>query len=155
MINIVLCEPEIPQNTGNIIRTAVCTNSKLHLIRPYAFQMTEKNMKKAGMDYIKHIEIIQHDSMDDYLKEYDIKKMYFFTTKSNNNFQEVEYPYDCHLIFGPESRGLSEKILSLNPKNNVRIPMCQDEFVRCLNLSNAVAVAVYEVLRQQKYFNFR
>lgn len=155
MINIVLDEPEIPQNTGNIVRTAVCTNSILHMIRPYAFQMSEKNLKKAGMDYIKHIEIVEHDSIYDYLQKYDINKMYFFTTKSSKNFQEINYPDDCHLIFGPESRGLSEKILSLNPENNVRIPMLESEYVRCLNLSNAVAVAVYEVLRQQNYIGFK
>lgn len=155
MVNIVLYEPEIPDNTGNIVRTSVCTNSKLHLIRPYGFQMTDKNLKKAGMDYIKHIDMLQHDSFDDYMAKYNLEKMFFFTTKSSNNFADIDYPEDCHLIFGPESRGLPEKVLSLNPKNCVRIPMLSNEYVRCLNLSNSVAIAVYEVLRQRRYISFK
>lgn len=152
-MNIVLFEPEIPQNTGNIIRTCVCTNTALHMIRPFGFSMDEKQIKRAGMDYIKHANITYYDSFEDYFKLFDKEDMFFFTTKTTKPHSSVKYSANSHLIFGPESRGLPEKIRTINEKNNVRIPMLETEFVRSLNLSNSVAIGLFEALRQTNYNN--
>lgn len=153
-LNIVLFEPEIPANTGNIIRTCVCTNTVLHMIRPFGFSMSEKMIKRSGMDYIKYADIRYYDSFDEYLQNYDVKNMYFFTTKARHKHSEAIYKDGDHLIFGPESRGLPEKIRMLNEENNVRIPMLFNEHVRSLNLSNSVAIGLFEAIRQIDYKEF-
>lgn len=150
-MNIVLFEPEIPQNTGNIIRTCVCTNTVLHMIRPFGFSMDEKHIKRAGMDYIKHADIRYYDSFEEYFEKYDKEDMFFFTTKTRHPHSDVKYSEKSHLIFGPESRGLPEYIRTINEKNNVRIPMLENEHVRSLNLSNSVAIGLFEALRQVYY----
>ena len=147
-MNIVLFEPEIPQNTGNIIRTCVCTNTTLHMIRPFGFSMDEKQIKRAGMDYIKHADIIYYDCFEEYFEKYKKEDMFFFTTKTRKAHSDVKYNNESHLIFGPESRGLPEYIRNINQENNVRIPMLETEFVRSLNLSNSVAIGLFEALRQ-------
>ena len=153
-LNIVLFEPEIPANTGNIIRTCVCTNTVLHMIRPFGFSMSEKMIKRSGMDYIKYADIRYYDSFEEYLENYDVKNMYFFTTKARRKHSEAIYKDKDHLIFGPESRGLPEKIRMLNEENNIRIPMLFNEHIRSLNLSNSVAIGLFEAIRQIDYKEF-
>ncbi|EHL15138.1 MAG: tRNA (cytidine(34)-2'-O)-methyltransferase [Peptoanaerobacter stomatis] len=153
-LNIVLFEPEIPANTGNIIRTCVCTNTTLHMIRPFGFSMSEKMIKRSGMDYIQYADIRYYDSFEEYYEKYDKEKMYFFTTKARHKHSDVVYKDGDHLVFGPESRGLPEKIRSINEQNNVRIPMLFNEYVRSLNLSNSVAIGLFEALRQIDYKEF-
>lgn len=150
-MNIVLVEPEIPHNTGNIIRTCACTGAVLHLIRPLGFSMSEKHLKRAGLDYADLVDIRYYDSFAELFEKEMPQKFYFFTTKTEQNHTDVTYPEDFYLVFGPETRGLSEEIRSLYPKNNVRIPMLDIPRVRSLNLSNAVAVALYEAIRQNQY----
>lgn len=153
-VNIVLFEPEIPANTGNIIRTCVCTNCVLHMIRPFGFSMSEKMLKRSGMDYIKYADIRYYDCFEEYFEKYDKENMYFFTTKARYRHSDVRYKDNDHLIFGPESRGLPEKIRIINPNNNVRIPMLYNENVRSLNLSNSVAIGLFEAIRQIDYKEF-
>ena len=152
-MNIVLFEPEIPQNTGNIIRTCVCTGTTLHMIRPFGFSMDEKQIKRAGMDYISHADIIYYDCFEDYFAKYDKNDMFFFTTKSQKSYSDVKYTEISHLIFGPESRGLPEHIRTINPDNDVRIPMKANEYVRSLNLSNSVSIGLFEAMRQINFAN--
>ncbi len=154
-LNIVLVEPEIPQNTGNIIRTCACINARLHLIRPMGFSMNEKHLKRAGLDYIDLVSINYYDSFEDLIKDKDIGKFYFFTTKAEKNHTQVVYKDESYIVFGKETKGLTKEILSLNPRNNVRIPMLNIERVRSLNLSNSVAVAAYEAIRQIDYKELR
>ena len=135
-INIVLVEPEIPQNTGNIIRTCACTNAVLHLIKPLGFSMDEKHMRRAGLDYIDLVKINIYEDFAD------------FSTKSQKNHYDAEYNDGCYLIFGKETKGLSKEILEKYPEGMVRIPMVNEDRIRSLNLSNSVAVAVYEAIRQ-------
>lgn len=154
-VNIVLVEPEIPQNTGNIIRTCACTEAILHLIRPLGFSMTEKSLRRAGLDYADLVDIRYYDSFRE-LFELGVEKQhqqnfFFFTTKTCKNHTQVIYPNDPYLVFGPETRGLSKEILDRIPENNVRIPMKDSDRIRSLNLSNSVAVATYEVIRQRNY----
>lgn len=158
-IHIVLVEPEIPQNTGNIIRTCACTGASLHLIRPLGFSLSEKHLKRAGLDYADLVDIRSYASFAELYFHPDHrerrKNFYFFTTKAQKNHTEVCYEEEAYLVFGPESRGLPEEILSLERQNNLRIPMKDLEKVRSLNLSNSVAVAVYEWLRQHPQNFFR
>lgn len=153
MIHIVLVEPEIPQNTGNIVRTCVATNSVLHLVRPLGFDTSDKMLKRAGLDYWHDAEIHYHDSIDELLSKYSDKQFYFFTTKAQQVYSDVVYPDDCFLVFGKETRGLSESLIKAHYQNAVRLPMIGE--TRSLNLSNTVAVAVYEVLRQQNFENMK
>lgn len=147
-LHIVLVEPEIPQNTGNIIRTCACIGAGLHLIRPLGFSLSEKQLKRAGLDYADLVGICVYDSFDDFCSRVPGGNLYFFTTKAGKNHTQVRYEEEVYLVFGPESRGLTEKIRSRIPENNLRIPMKDMERVRSLNLSNAVAVAAYEWIRQ-------
>ncbi len=151
-IHIVLVEPEIPQNTGNIVRTAVATGSVLHLVRPLGFDTSDKMLKRAGLDYWKDSDIRYHDSFDDLRKTYPDGKFYFFSTKAQRNYTDPDYGDEVFLVFGKESKGLPEKLLHDNYSDAVRIPMIAD--TRSLNLSNSVAIAVYEVLRQHGFDGF-
>ncbi|MBQ3063257.1 MAG: tRNA (uridine(34)/cytosine(34)/5-carboxymethylaminomethyluridine(34)-2'-O)-methyltransferase TrmL [Clostridia bacterium] len=149
-IHIVLAEPEIPQNTGNIARTCAATGASLHLIRPLGFTIDDKKLKRAGLDYWDKLDITYHDSLSDFLSLYGDKKIYFFTTKARNTYADLRYDADeVFLMFGKESAGLPEELLVAHPDTAVRIPM--REGLRSLNLSNSVAIAVYEVLRQQEF----
>lgn len=147
-INIVLVEPEIPQNTGNIIRTCACTNAVLHLIKPLGFSMDEKHMKRAGLDYIDLVNIKVYENFSEFEEKNQGKKYFLFSTKSNKNHFDATYNDDCYLIFGKETKGLPKEILEKYPENMVRIPMVNEERIRSLNLSNSVAIAVYETIRQ-------
>lgn len=148
-INIVLCEPEIPQNTGNIARTCAATGASLHLIRPLGFEIDNAKLKRAGLDYWDKLDITFYDGLDDfYAKNPDIT-VYYFSTKAKHKYSDIDYPDDAWIMFGKETRGLPEELLFANPDTCVRIPM-RDQ-LRSLNLSNSVAIAVYEILRQRDF----
>lgn len=144
-LNIVLVEPQIPQNTGNISRTCAVTGAKLHLIKPFGFEITDKSLKRAGLDYWDKLDIFYYDSLNDFFEKNN-GEYFFFTTKGKNVYTDVNYPDNAYLFFGREDKGLDEKLLYENPEKCVRIPMRND--LRSLNLSNTVAIAVYETLRQ-------
>lgn len=148
-LNIVLVEPEIPQNTGNIGRTCVATGTVLHLVKPLGFEVTDKQLKRSGMDYWKDLEVYYYENLQEFLDIHKDKEMYFFSTKSKKNHTEVNYPDDVYLLFGKESKGLPEDLLLPNLDRCVRIPMLGN--TRSLNLSNSVAVGVYEYYRQKDF----
>ena len=155
-INIVLHEPEIPQNTGNIARTCAATGASLHLIRPMGFEVDDKKLKRAGLDYWDKLDITYYDGLDDFFTKHPEAKdsIYYFSTKAPRAYTEVDYkseiPSDnVFITFGKESRGLPEEFLHDNKERSVRIPMLSE--LRSLNLSNAVAIAVYEILRQDSF----
>lgn len=144
-LNIVLVEPQIPQNTGNISRTCAVTGARLHLIRPLGFEVTDKNLKRAGLDYWSELDITYYDNLNDFFEK-NKGNYFFFTTKGKNIYSDVEYPDNSYLFFGREDAGLPEDLLVQHPDECLRIPMRPR--LRSLNLSNSVAIAVYEVLRQ-------
>ena len=148
-LNIVLIEPQIPQNTGNIARTCAATNTILHLVEPMGFKIDDKKLKRAGLDYWHFLDIRYYKSTEDFFEKNKGGEFYYFTTKAQNCHSDVEYPDNCYLVFGREDAGLNEKLLHDNKDRCVRFPM-QNE-ARSLNLSNAVAIGVYEVLRQWDY----
>ncbi|MGN0622679.1 MAG: tRNA (cytidine(34)-2'-O)-methyltransferase [Oscillospiraceae bacterium] len=149
-LNIVLVEPQIPQNTGNISRTCAVTGAVLHLVKPYGFVISDKHLKRAGLDYWDKLEIHQYENLDEFFSK-NSGEFYFFTTKGRKTHSDVAYPEekDVYIVFGREDKGLPEKLLYKNPDSCVRIPMRND--LRSLNLSNSVAIACYEVLRQWGY----
>ena len=149
-LNIVLVEPQIPQNTGNISRTCAVTGAALHLVKPYGFEISDKKLKRAGLDYWDKLEIYEYDNIDDFFSK-NSGEFYFFTTKGRMVHSDVDYPQDreVYIIFGREDKGLPEKLLYENPQSCVRIPMRKT--LRSLNLSNSVAIACYEVLIQWYY----
>lgn len=151
MIHICLVEPEIPQNTGNIIRTCAATGAILHLVRPLGFSLDDKYLKRAGLDYFGLAQVIVHDSFNLLRIQYPDLPMVFFTTKGAKPYTEYVYATDVMLVFGRETRGLPEPLLLKYPGQCARIPM--REGARSLNLSNSVAIAVYEVLRQHAFTN--
>lgn len=148
-LNIVLVEPEIPQNTGNIGRTCVATGSNLHLVKPLGFEVTDKYLRRSGMDYWKDLNVFYYENLTEFLEINKNKEMFFFSTKSKKNHTEVNYPDDAFLLFGKESKGLPENLLMNNMDRCVRIPMLGD--TRSLNLSNSVAIGVYEYYRQKGF----
>jgi len=153
MIHIVLYEPEIPQNTGNISRTCAVTGCHLHLIEPLGFDIGERSIRRAGLDYWKYLTVNTYKNWDDFISKNNTEngELYFCSTKGQNNYSQINYPKnkDIYLVFGKESYGLPEPLLKDNYDKCIRIPM--KGYVRSLNLSNAVAVIVYEVLRQLDY----
>lgn len=149
MFNIVLIEPEIPQNTGNIVRTCAATGAALHLIRPLGFEVSDKYLKRAGLDYWQYVSINYYDSFDELYKEYPNSTFYFFSSKGKRVHSDVNYKEGDFLVFGKETAGIPEELLVKHENTCVRMPM--NDGIRCLNLSNAVAVAVYEALRQTGY----
>ena len=151
MLNIVLLEPEIPANTGNIGRTCVATNTRLHLIEPLGFSLSEKNLKRAGMDYWKDLDVTTYIDFEDFLEKNPEAKIYMATTKTANVYTEVNYEPDCYIMFGKESAGIPEEILVDHKDTCIRIPMVGD--FRSLNLSNSVAIVLYEALRQNGFDN--
>lgn len=148
-INIVLCEPEIPQNTGNIARTCAATGASLHLIRPLGFEIDNAKLKRAGLDYWDKLDITFYDGLDDFYAKHPDITVYYFSTKAKHKYSDVAYPDDAWIMFGKETKGLPEELLYKNPDTCVRIPM-RDQ-LRSLNLSNSVAIAVYEILRQRDF----
>ncbi|OAI11157.1 MULTISPECIES: tRNA (uridine(34)/cytosine(34)/5-carboxymethylaminomethyluridine(34)-2'-O)-methyltransferase TrmL [Methylomonas] len=150
MLDIVLFEPEIPANTGNIIRLCANTGAHLHLIRPLGFELDDKRLRRAGLDYHEWVNIRQHGSLADYLERGKPKRLFAFTTKGTNVFSQVRYQAGDALLFGPETRGLPQEFLeSLPPEQKLYLPMRAES--RSLNLSNTVAVALYEAWRQLGY----
>lgn len=147
-LNIVLVEPQIPQNTGNIVRTCAVTGARLHIIKPMGFEPTDKQLKRAGLDYWHYLDISYYESIDELFAEAD-GPCYFFSTKAQNRYTDVKYPDKCYIVFGREDKGLPEKLLFEHKKDCVRIPMMPT--LRSLNLSNSVAIAAYEVLRQWNF----
>lgn len=148
-LNIVLFEPEIPSNTGNIGRTCVATGTRLHLIEPLGFRLNEKEIKRAGMDYWKDLDVTTYVNYQDFLEKNPGAKIYMATTKSRQTYTEVSYEPDCYIMFGKESAGIPEEILVEHPETCVRIPMIGE--TRSLNLSNSVAIVLYEALRQNDF----
>lgn len=153
MINIVLHEPEMPANTGNIGRTCVATGTRLHLIGPLGFQINDKMLKRAGLDYWPDLDVTVYDNFDDFLEKNPNAKLYMATTKAKNVYTHVHYDDDCYIMFGKESAGIPEKILEKYPETSIRIPMIGD--TRSLNLSNSVAIVLYEALRQNDFEGMR
>lgn len=141
-----LHEPQIPQNTGNIARTCAITGAALHLIKPFGFKITDKNLKRAGLDYWDKLEIYYYENLEDFFSRNPDADVYYFTTKGKNVYSNISYPDNSYIMFGREDRGLPETLLHDNPEKCVRIPMRNK--LRSLNLSNSVAIAVYEILRQ-------
>jgi tRNA (cytidine/uridine-2'-O-)-methyltransferase len=148
-LNIVLVEPEIPQNTGNIVRTCAATGTILHLVGPLGFSIEDKYLKRAGLDYWNDAQIKYYDSIDGFIEKYGKDKLYYSTTKAINKYSDITYEEDCFILFGKETAGLPEELLKENKESCIRIPM--KEGIRSLNLSNSVAVVVYEALRQQNF----
>lgn len=145
VLNIVLVEPQIPENTGNIARTCAVTGARLHLVRPLGFEVTDKHLKRAGLDYWHLLDITYYDGLDDFFSKND-GPFFYFTSKGRHRHTDVSYPDGSYLVFGREDAGLPEQLLFENPDHCVRMPMRKG--VRCLNLSNSVAIGVYEALRQ-------
>ena len=148
-LHIVLHCPEIPQNTGNISRTCAVTGASLHLIRPLGFEVTDARLKRAGLDYWKHLDITYYDSEADFFAKHENDTIYYFSTKAKHCYTDVTYPDEVYLMFGRETKGLPEELLEKHPDTTLRIPMLPT--LRSLNLSNSVAIAAYEVLRQHGF----
>ena len=149
MLNIVLVEPEIPQNCGNIARTCAATGSRLHLIHPLGFDMSEKAVKRAGLDYWHLVDVREYQNLADFFSKNNVEKMFCLSTKAPRCYCEADLTGDCYLFFGKETKGLPEDFLEAHRESCVRIPMRAE--ARSLNLSNSVAIAVYEALRQQNF----
>ena len=151
-INVVLYSPEIPQNTGNISRTCAVTGANLHIIRPIGFEISDRTLKRAGLDYWDKLSVSYYDNFEDFLAKNPDAVMWFFSSKAGIVYSEVEYPDNVYLVFGSETKGLPEELIVKNIERSVRIPMLPT--LRCLNLSNAGAIAVYETLRQGGFEGF-
>ena len=156
-LNVVLVEPEIPQNTGNIVRTCAATGGILHLVKPLGFTINDKYLKRAGLDYWDKLTIQYHESFDEFLEKYkpNENNMFFVTSKGNNIYSEVDYSdmEEVFVLFGKETKGLPENVLKDYIEKTIRIPM--REGIRCLNLSNAVSIVVYEILKQTNFENLK
>lgn len=148
-VNIVLHEPEIPQNTGNISRTCAATHSALHLIRPLGFSLDDRYLKRAGLDYWQYLELYVYDNLEEFYEKNPGADCWYFSTKASLCYTDAAYPEKVYLMFGKETKGLPEELLRAHYDRTVRIPMWED--LRSLNLSNSVAVGVYEVLRQRGF----
>ena len=148
-INIVLIEPEIPQNTGNIARTCAATGASLHLVEPMGFKVDDRKLKRAGLDYWHELDITYYKDINDFFERNKGEEFYYFTTKAPNRYSDVKYPERVFLVFGKETKGLPEELLYNNRERCVRMPMREN--LRSLNLSNTVAIAVYEAFRQRDF----
>ena len=149
MINIVLYSPEIPQNTGNISRTCAVTGAKLHIIKPIGFEISDRTLKRAGLDYWDKLDVTYYENYEDFIRQNEKSELYFFSAHGKKSYADIKYPDNVFLVFGRESVGLPKDLVEENAERSVRIPMRKT--LRCLNLSNSVAIAVYEVLRQNNY----
>lgn len=152
MFNIVLVEPEIPQNTGNIARTCAATGCVLHLVKPLGFEISDKYLKRAGLDYWQFVDVRLWENFGELAAAYPDASFYYFTTKGRRRYDEAKFEKNCFLVFGKETKGLPEELLIKHPDECLRIPMLGD--LRSLNLSNSVAIAVYEGLRQNGFEGF-
>lgn len=150
-LNIVLIEPEIPQNTGNIARTCAATGARLHLVEPMGFKVDDKKLKRAGLDYWHLLDITYYKDTADFFEKNQGGNFFYFSTKATHKHTDVTYPDNTYLVFGKETKGLPEELLKENAEKCVRIPMINDSSARSLNLSNSAAIGVYEVLRQWDY----
>ena len=148
-LNLVLVEPEIPQNTGNIARTCAATGAALHLVKPLGFAIDDRKLKRAGLDYWHLLDITFYEGLDDFFERTRGGSYFFFSTKGTHRHSDISYPDNSYLLFGKETRGLPESLLIKHPNETLRIPMIDE--ARSLNLSNSVAIAAYEVLRQWDY----
>ena len=148
-LNVALIEPEIPQNTGNIARTCAATGARLHLVGPMGFQIDERRVRRAGLDYWDKLDITYYDSTEEFFRQNEGAEFFYYTTKAEQTHSDVNYPNGAFLVFGKETKGLPEELLKANHDRCVRIPM--RGIIRSLNLSNSVAIAVYETLRQWDY----
>lgn len=151
--NIVLVEPEIPQNTGNIARTCAVTGSKLHLVKPLGFSLDEKQARRAGLDYWQYTEHIEYESLKDFFSKNVGGNFYYASTKAKITYSEMAYPDNAFILFGKETKGLPEDLIFSNLDKAIKIPM--DKLTRSLNLSNAVAIIVYEALRQNDFLDLK
>lgn len=149
MINIVLYCPEIPQNTGNISRTCAVTGARLHIIKPTGFEISDRTLKRAGLDYWDKLDVTYYENYEDFLRQNENAELYFFSAHAEKSYANIVYPDNVYLIFGRESVGLPKDLIEKNNDRSLRIPMRKT--LRCLNLSNSVAIAVYEVLRQNNF----
>lgn len=148
-LNIVLVEPQIPQNTGNIARTCAATGASLHLIKPMGFTVDDKKLKRAGLDYWYLLDITYYDGLEDFYRKHKDGNFFYMTTKGTHIYSDVTFPENTYLFFGREDAGLPEELLKANPDTSLRVPMISD--ARSLNLSNTVALVAYEVLRQWNF----
>ena len=149
MLNIVLVEPEIPQNCGNIARTCAATGCRLHLIRPLGFDISEKAVRRAGLDYWKDVQVLDYENLQDFFSKNEVRQMWCLSTKAPQGYTDAAFEEGCYLFFGKETKGLPEDFLQEYYDACIRIPMLPD--TRSLNLSNAVAITVYEALRQLNF----
>ncbi len=153
MINVVLVEPEIPQNTGNIARTWACTGSRLHLVKPYGYEKRDRTLKRAGLDYWDKVEVLYYENLNEFFEKNSGEKFFYCSTKAKRTYTEVELPDNCFLLFGKETKGLPENLIFDNPDTAIRIPM--GESLRSLNLANSVAIVLYDALRRLNFPNMR
>ncbi len=149
MLNIVLVEPEIPYNTGNIARTCAASGAALHLVRPFGFELDDKKLKRAGLDYWHLLDISYYDSFYELKEKFPDAPFFYATTKGGHVYSEVDFPKDCFIVFGKETKGLPEELLKANEDSCIRIPMVEE--ARSLNLCNSVAIVLYEALRQHDF----
>ena len=147
-LSIVLVEPEIPPNTGNIARTCAATGTKLHLVKPLGYSIDDTQLKRAGLDYWKYVDLEVHENLEDFLEKYKGRPMYLATTKGQRYYTEAAYEEDAMLLFGRETAGLPREFIAANIEKTIRIPMSEDTRLRSFNLSNSAAVVVFEALRQ-------
>ncbi len=150
MLNVVLVEPEIPQNTGNIARTCACTNTRLHLVKPLGFDVSEKALKRAGLDYWDKVEIFYYENLDEFFAKNSGGTFFYSTTKADKSYTDVSFPDGAFILFGKETKGLPEPLIYADYDRAIRIPMYGN--LRSLNLSNSVAIVLYEALRQNNFF---
>ncbi len=153
LLNIVLVEPEIPQNCGNIARTCAATGARLHLIRPLGFDISEKAVRRAGLDYWHMVEVFDYENLEDFFAKNHVEQMWCLSTKAPRSYTEAQFSDDCYIFFGKETKGLPEDFLAQHYEQCLRIPMRSD--ARSLNLSNAVAITVFEALRQLDFPHLR
>lgn len=153
-LNIVLVEPEIPQNTGNIARTCAATGAHLHIVEPMGFRVDDRKLKRAGLDYWHLLNITYYKNLDDFFSK-NVGHCFYFTTKGKNVYSDMKYPDGCYLVFGKETAGLPEELLVKHSETCVRVPMLNNDSARSLNLSNTVAISAYEVLRQWNFPDLR
>ena len=149
MIHIVLVEPEIPQNTGNIVRSCAITGAKLHLVKPLGFSIEDRYLKRAGLDYWKDAQVVLYENLEDFFTKHEGAEFYLSSTKAKHNYAQVTYPDECYILFGKETKGLPEELVFANDDRAIRIPMREGQ--RSLNLSNSVAIVLYEALRQRGF----
>lgn len=147
-LHVVFVEPEIPPNTGNIARTCAATDSVLHLVRPLGFDISERAVRRAGLDYWKYVDLRVHDSLEDFLEEYRGRRMFLVTTKGKQYYTDVRYQDEDMLLFGRETRGLPRDFIASRPEDTIRIPMSANTRLRSLNLANSANIVLFEALRQ-------